>query len=975
MTDPLTDSQTDPGSGRFRTTAGGRIDRASTLEFTFDGQALTGHPGDTLASALLAAGRHQIATSVKLGRPRGITAAWAEDSGGLVQIEEPFPEPMLLAATVELYDGLAARGLPGQGRLADVPDSARYDAVHHHVDVLVVGAGPAGLAAALTAARSGARVALVDEQAEAGGSLLSGTDVLDGVPATEWVATAVAELAEYPDVLHLQRTTAFGSYDDGFVLALERRTDHLGAAAPKQLSRQRVWRLRARSVVAATGAHERPVVFADNDRPGIMLAGAARTFLNRYGVLPGREAVVFTTNDSAYDAALDLHRAGVRVRAVVDARPSAPSRRVEECEREGIPVIRGAVVTGTRGVERISHALVASFSAGAAGAAGAVGADLQAIECDLLLVSGGWNPAVHLFSQARGRLRYDETLGAFLPGEALDGLALSGAAAGVFDLAGCLADGHRVGREVLTSLEIEPAGAATLPTAAESEPAQPPLVLWRVPDTSGADGNTQFVDLQRDATVADIARAVSAGLRSIEHIKRYTTIGTAHDQGKTSGILTSGITAELLGVPVQQTGTTTFRPPYTPVAFAALAGRDRGRLFDPERFTALQEWHTGAGAVFEDVGQWKRPRYYPRPGEDMEAAVLRECAAARTGVGILDGSTLGKIDVQGPDAAVLLDMLYTNLMSSLKVGSVRYGVMCGVDGMVIDDGTVLRLAEDRFLVLTTTGGAAAILDWMEEWLQTEWPQLRVHCASVTEQWATFPVVGPRSRDVIGELFPDVDVSKEAFGFMTWRDTSLDGVPIRLARISFSGELAYEVYVSPWHAVAVWERLLEAGSRYGITPYGTETMHVLRAEKGYPIIGQDTDGTVTPQDLGMAWAVSKKKPDFIGKRSFARAANQDPMRKNLVGLLPVDRQTVLPEGSQIIEFCADGRLPAPPVPMLGHVTSSYRSAELERPFALALVKAGRSRIGDTVHIPVNGTLVAVEVTGSVLVDPEGARRDG
>ena len=516
---------------------------------------------------------------------------------------------------------------------------------------------------------------------------------------------------------------------------------------------------------------------------------------------------------------------------------------------------------------------------------------------------------MHLFSQARGRLRYDEGLGAFVPGEELDGLAVAGAAAGVLDLAGCLADGQRVAREALTALAVEPARGDRLPAAPDAGAPAAPLVLWRVPDTSGAGGTTQFVDLQRDATVADIARAVGAGLRSIEHIKRYTTIGTAHDQGKTSGVITSGITAELLGIPVQDTGTTTFRPPYTPVAFAALAGRDRGRLFDPERVTAVHDWHVAAGAVFEDVGQWKRPRFYPQPGEDMEAAVLRECAAARTGVGILDGSTLGKIDVQGPDAAVLLDQLYTNLMSSLKVGSVRYGVMCGVDGMVIDDGTVLRLAEDRFLVLTTTGGAAKILDWMEEWLQTEWPQLRVHCTSVTEQWATFPVVGPRSRDVIGAVFPDVDVSKEAFPFMTWRDTTLDGVPVRLARISFSGELAYEVYVSPWYAVAVWQRLVEAGRPYGITPYGTETMHVLRAEKGYPIIGQDTDGTVTPQDLGMSWAISKKKPDFVGKRSFARVANQDPLRKHLVGLLPVDRQTVLPEGSQIVEFCV-GRPAAP-----------------------------------------------------------------
>src|SRR4051812_18254246 len=822
----------------FRAADGGRIDRATTVEFTFDGQTCTGHPGDTLASALLASGRHQIATSIKLGRPRGIAAAWAEDPGGLVQIEEPFPEPMLLATTVELSDGLAAHGLPGQGRLAEVPDSARYDAVHHHVDVLVVGAGPAGLAAALTAARSGARVALVDEQSEAGGSLLSGTDRIDDAPALQWVSAAVAELAAHPEVLHLQRTTVFGSSDDGFVLALERRTDRLGAAAPKHLSRQRVWRIRARSIVVATGAHERPVVFADNDRPGIMLAGAAQTFLHRYGVLPGREAVVFTTTDSAYDAALDLQRAGVRVQAVVDARPEGSPQRREECERAGIRVLSGAVVVGTQGVDRVTHAVVAPFADGEVGSSSAIG-------CDLLLVSGGWNPAVHLFSQARGRLRYDEALGAFLPGEALDGLTVTGSAAGVLDLAGCLADGQRVARAALTALMIPPSGEDRLPAAPEPVVPAAPLVLWRVPDTSGAAGSTQFVDLQRDATVADIARAVGAGLRSIEHVKRYTTIGTAHGQGKTSGVLTSGITAELLGVPVQDTGTTTFRPPYTPVAFAALAGRDRGSLFDPERVTALHEWHVTAGAVFEDVGQWKRPRYYPRPGEDMEAAVLRECAAARGGVGILDGSTLGKIDVQGPDAAVLLDRLYTNMMSSLKVGSVRYGVMCGVDGMVIDDGTVLRLAEDRFLVLTTTGGAAKVLDWMEEWVQTEWPDLRVHCTSVTEQWVTFPVVGPRSRNVVGALFPDLDVSNEAFPFMTWRDTGLDGVPVRLARISFSGELAYEVYVNPWYAVAVWERLLEAGRPFGITPYGTETMHVPPAGKGYPINRQGTPRPGTP----------------------------------------------------------------------------------------------------------------------------------
>jgi sarcosine oxidase subunit alpha len=949
-----------------RLPTGGRIDRGTTHRFTFGGRTLTGHPGDTLASALLAHGVHQTSTSIKLGRPRGIAAAWAEDPNSLVQVEEPFPEPMLLATTIELTDGLAARGIPGQGRLAEVADSARYDARHLHADLLVVGAGPTGLTAALTAARSGARVVLVDEQSEAGGTLLGTDDRIDGSPALDWVQRATAELAGFPEVLHLQRTTAFGHFDDGFVLALERRTDHLGVAAPRHRSRQRVWRIRARHVLVATGAHERPVVFADNDRPGIMLAGGARTFLHRYGVLAGRAAVVFTTDDGAYAAAIDLADAGVEVRAVVDARPEPPPQWQAACASRGIPVRAGSVVTGTDGAERVSAALVAPLRDGLPG-------EPERIDCDLLLVSGGWNPAVHLFSQAGGTLRYDAALGAFVPRDELARTSVAGAAAGVFGLAGCLDEGRRAAAAALDDLGVavaQPEGGA--PATADDGPARTPtLVMWRVPDAGGDTRGTQFVDLQRDATVADIARAVDAGMRTVEHIKRYTTIGTAHDQGKTSGVIASGITAELLGRPIDELGTTTFRPPYTPVAFAALAGRNRGSLFDPERTTAVHPWHLARGAVWEDVGQWKRPRYYPQPGEDMETAVLRECAAVRGGVGILDGSTLGKIDVQGPDAAEFLDLLYTNMISSLKVGAIRYGVMCKTDGMVLDDGTVLRLDRDRFLVYTTTGGAAAVLEWMEDWLQTEWPHLRVHVTSVTEQWATFPVVGPRSRDVVAAV-TGLDTSKEAFGFMTWQDTRIGDVPVRVARVSFSGELAFEVNVDGWHAPALWERLIAAGEPYGITPYGTETMHVLRAEKAYPIIGQDTDGTVTPQDLGMAWAVSKKKPDFLGKRSFARAVNSRPDRKHLVGLLPVDPTVVLPEGSQIVEGSA---LPEPPVPMLGHVTSSYRSAELDRSFALALVKAGRSRIGQTVHVPVAGELVPVEITEPVLVDPEGARRDG
>jgi sarcosine oxidase subunit alpha len=468
-------------------------------------------------------------------------------------------------------------------------------------------------------------------------------------------------------------------------------------------------------------------------------------------------------------------------------------------------------------------------------------------------------------------------------------------------------------------------------------------------------------------TVADIERATGTGMRSVEHVKRYTTAGTAHDQGKTSGTLTSGVVAGLLGVEVGELGTTTFRPPYAPVSFAALAGRDRGMRYDPVRVTALHEWHVAQGAPFENVGQWKRPWYYPRAGEDMVTAVLRECRAAREGVATMDASTLGKIEVSGPDAAVLLDRLYTNMMSTLKAGFIRYGVMCRPDGMVFDDGTVSRLAEDRFLVTTTTGNAGAVLDWMEEWLQTEWPELRAHCTSVTEQWATIAVVGPRSRDVLAALAPGLDVSRAGFGFMTWRDTDIAGLPGRVCRISFSGELAYELNVSWWDAAALWEAVLAAGAAHGITPYGTETMHVLRAEKGYPIIGQDTDGTVTPYDLGLGWAVSKKKADFVGKRSFARADTGRADRKQLVGLLPDDGRTLLPEGAHLVA--------TPSLPALGHVTSSYHSAALGRPFALALIRGGRDRIGERVYAPLGDDLVPVTITGAVLFDPEGARRDG
>jgi sarcosine oxidase subunit alpha len=866
-----------------RLSSGGRIDRATPLRFTVDGVVHTGFRGDTLASALLGAGVARVGASPYLGRPRGIVAAGVEEPNALVQLG---PEPMVPATTVELVDGLVAETLSGRGRLLE-PNTRRYDKKYVHCDVLVVGAGPAGLAAALAAGRSGARVILAEQDTEPGGSLLSVRDTPD------WLGRVTGELATLPETRILTRATVFGYYDHNYLTIAERRPDG-----------GRLWHVRAGHVVLATGAHERPLVFADNDRPGVMLASAVRTYLNRYAVLTGRRAVVCTTNDSAYATALDLLASGVEV-LVADTR-AEPADAAERVRAAGGEVRAGTAVVGTEGAPEVSAALLSTG---------------ETVHCDLVAVSGGWNPAVHLHSQAGGTLRYDETLAAYVPDRSRQANASVGSASGDLD------------------------------------PTEP---LWTIPAPNG-EWDTHFVDLQRDATVADVLRATGAGLRSPEHVKRYTTIGTGHDQGKTAGVTTLGVIATALGAGAP--GPTTYRPPYTPVPFALLAGRDRGALHDPVRVTPLHSWHVEHGARFEDVGQWKRAWYYPKAGESMTDAVLRECRAAREGVAAMDASTLGKIELVGPDTGEFLNRMYTNAFAKLKVGSARYGMLCGADGMVFDDGVVLRLAEDRYLATTTTGNAAAVLAWLEEWLQTEWPDLRVRCTSVTEQWATIAVVGPGSRQVVTDVAPEVDLE-----FMTFTDTTLaNGVPARIARISFSGELAYEINVASWYGLATWEAVMA----HGVTPYGTETMHVLRAEKGYPIVGQDTDGTVTPIDLGMEWIVSKRKP-FVGSRSLRRPDTVRPDRKHLVGLLPLDPTELLPEGAQLV--AQDASL-VPPVPMLGHVTSSYRSAALGRTFALALVKGGRDRLGQVVHAPLGDRVVPATIVEPVLYDPEGTRRDG
>ena len=969
-------SQTAPAQpGRLDT--GGLIDRDVSWTINVDGVDFAAHPGDTVSSAMLAGGRIEVGHSIYRYRPRGIFSAGVEEPNALLQVAGSCSEPMVPATTLPVHDGLGAETLSGLGWLDPGEDDAVYDKVFVHTDVLVVGAGPAGLGAARSASRSGARVILLDDQSVAGGGLLAtSTERIDDQPATEWAADVVAELQAAPETTVLRRTNAIGAYPDNYVLAVQRRSEPGVAVAPG-VSSQRLWHIRADQVVIATGAHERPLVFADNDRPGVMLAGAVRTYLNRYAVAAGRRVLVATTNDSVYELVDDLLAVGVDVPAVVDARAEL-SPRARQARDAGVTVLTGSAVIDTEGDHRLSAATVAPLDAD-----GQISGEPTRLEADLLAVSGGWSPTLHLHSQRQGGTRWDDELAAFVPAGSVHGLTVAGAAAGTFALPDVLRAGAEAGAAAATASghPVEPDVARASDCATAYGPIRP---LWLTPELGGEPGewHNHFVDLQRDQTVAEIWRATGAGMRNVEHVKRYTSIGTGQDQGKTAGVNAVGVIAAALAegatdaAGVGELGTTTYRAPYSPVSFAAMAGRERGDLFDPQRLTSIHSWHVAAGAEFELVGQWLRPRHYPQPGEDMDAAVARECRAARNGVAVMDATTLGKIDIRGADAAEFLNRIYTNGFKKLKVGSARYGVMCTADGMVFDDGVTLRLAEDHFFMTTTTGGAAKVLDWLEEWLQTEWPELDVACTSVTEQWTTVAVVGPRSRAVIERLAPDLDVSTEAFPFMTFRQTTLaSGIPARICRISFSGELAFEVNVSGWYGLAVWEQILAAGADEHITPYGTETMHVLRAEKAFPIVGQDTDGTVTPQDLGMDWVVSKIKKEFVGKRSFDRAYNSAADRRQLVAVLPTDGSTRLPEGTQLIAADVDPDSHVGRVPMLGHVTSSYHSEVLGRPFGLALISSGRDRIGQTLLAPVGDALVEVEIAEPVLYDPEGARRDG
>jgi len=1006
-----------------RTQSGGRIDRGRQLHFTFDGRPYTGFAGDTLAAALLANGVYLVGRSFKYHRPRGVLAAGAEEPNALVTVRRDAARstPNLRATQVELYDGLEAhsqnrwpslafdvgavndliapfipagfyyktfmwpkgawrtlyepriRAAAGLGRSPTQADPDRYATRYAHCDVLIVGAGPAGLAAARAAAAAGARVILCDEQSEPGGSLLADNPAtgaaLEGQPIGRWLDEVLRTLAANERVTILQRTTAFGYFPHNLVGLNQRLTDHL-ADPPAQAPRERQWQVRAREVVLATGAIERPLVFPGNDRPGIMLSGAARTWLNRYGVLAGTRAVVVTASDAAYVAALELQAAGVFIATLLDVR-TGESGWAPRARAAGIPVLTGGTVLGTTGRRRVDSIRIGQRENGAFSAS-------QPQPCDLVLMSGGFTPSVHLFSQSRGKLRWSEALQAFLPDVPAERVRCAGGCRGVFALEAALADGAGAGeaaaREATDPARtgVNPGSGSRRPFAYAGEPTLAPTpstsagFAGALPRPRGARGQA-FVDFQNDVTTKDLALAAREGFCSIEHVKRYTTTGMATDQGKTSNLNALGIVADELGRTIPQVGLTTFRMPYTPVTFGSFAGLSRGALFDPVRTTPMHGWAYLRGAVFEDVGLWKRARYFPRGNETMHAAVLRECLAVRSGCGIFDASTLGKVEVVGKDAVTFMNRLYVNSWDRLAVGRARYGVLLRDDGFVYDDGVVARIAEDRFHVTTTTGGAARVLAMMEDYLQTEWSELSVWLTSTTEQWAVIAVQGPKARAVLSDLV-DVDIGASALPHMGVATGRICGVPLRLFRVSFTGELGFEVNVPADFGPAVWEAVWDAGQSHGITPYGTETMHVLRAEKGYIIVGQDTDGTVTPDDAGLAWTIGKGKPDFVGSRSLTRPAMLSAQRRQLVGLLTSEPQVVLEEGAQVMAR-ADATVASRP---LGHVTSSYYSATLGRSIALALVAGGRARLGETLHVPLPRGMAPVQVASTVFYDTTGAR---
>ena len=986
------------------------VDQTNRISFKFDGKTYFGFKGDTLASALLSNGIHLVGRSFKYHRPRGIMTCGSEEPNAICQIN-PYTnltEPNVRATEIELYEGLEAssqncwpnvnfdigginniispfipagfyyktfmwpksfwkniyepliRKSAGLGKSPTLPDPDLYDHKHIHCDVLVIGGGISGIIAAKIAAKNDSNTILIDDKNILGGSTIFQNNEnfkINDEISKNWLLKEIKELKKLKNLTIKTRTSVAAYHSYNYLLAKENLTDHLSKNNKTSSIRQRLWKIRSNKVIIATGAIERPLVFNNNDRPGIFLAHSVNKYLNFYGVICGKNNFVFTNNDSAYETALSLFEKGIQIK-IIDIRKKTNSKIVKQVEKLGIDIYWNSTVTNTFGYRKLNSIEIMSLSEDASNVIG----EKIKLKCDCLAVSGGWTPMVHMHTQSGGKLNFRESDQVFLPND-LDSDHISvGACNGDFELDELIKNTNEKVKSLLNLKETEFEKTYACCTKELDK-----RNIWLLPNKIALGKTKSFIDFQNDSTAKDIKLALREGFRSIEHVKRYTTTGMATDQGKLSNMHALGIIAETAGVKMGTLGTTTFRPPFTPLTFGTIVGRNVGRFFDITRKTPMHEWHVDNKAEFENVGQWKRAWFYPKNNEDMHKAVQRESKAARDSAGILDASTLGKIDIQGTDASEFLNRVYTNAWSKLAIGKCRYGLMLNEDGMVYDDGVTTRLGENHFLMTTTTGGAANVLSKLEDYLQTEWPELDVYMTSVTDHYATVSVCGPNSKKILIKLFPDLKFDDENFPHMSFQKAYLDKIECRIMRISFTGEQSYEININSKYGKSLWEKCIDAGKEFDITPYGTETMHLLRAEKGFIIVGQDTDGTMTPVDLQMDWIVSKKKYDFIGKRSLYRSDTIRDDRKQLVGLLTDDPNEVLEEGAQIV---AD--INKKPIDMLGHVTSSYYSPNLKKSIALAVVRSGKKMKGQKLIVPMENKNINVTVSDFIFLDKENSK---